>query len=122
MFGSIVEQSIRHVSRSSNTIEADACFSPDAPIFQGHFPGRPIVPAVYLVALCRTLLEKYHTGECAQLTRSRFSAACVPDVLYKVKISLEESAGSSVATCSIRQGDVMHSKIVLSYDKQESRG
>lgn len=118
---STVEQSIQNVRRTANVIEAEICFASSAPIFQGHFPGKPIVPAVYLMAVCRMVAEKYRAGDCTLLARSRFSAACVPDVLYNVKISLEESAESSVATCSIRQGDVMHSKIVLSYGKQALR-
>lgn len=119
---STIEQSIRKISRTANIIEAEACFSPAAPIFKGHFPGNPIVPAVYQIALCRTVIEKYYSGKCIQVVRSRFSAACVPGVLYNVKISIEESAESNVATCSIRQGNVIHSKIVLLYDTITTRG
>jgi 3-hydroxymyristoyl/3-hydroxydecanoyl-(acyl carrier protein) dehydratase len=119
---STIEQSIRNIRRTANVIEAEACFPLDAPIFQGHFPGKPIVPAMYQIALCRMVAEKYYSGDFVQVTHSRFSAACVPDVLYNIKISVEENADSFVASCSLRQRNVMHSKIVLSYDTPTTRG
>jgi 3-hydroxymyristoyl/3-hydroxydecanoyl-(acyl carrier protein) dehydratase len=119
---STIEQSISKIRRTANVIEAEACFSSAAPIFQGHFPGRPIVPAVYQVAVCRMIVEKYYSGKFIQVTRSRFSAACMPGVLYNVKISTEGNAESCAASCSLKQGDVIHSKIVLLYHRPATRG
>jgi 3-hydroxymyristoyl/3-hydroxydecanoyl-(acyl carrier protein) dehydratase len=125
-FRSTVEQSIRKITKTAEGFEAEVIFSPAAPIFQGHFPGNPIVPAVYQLALCRLLAEKYLLGKFKQVSRSRFSAPCVPDVLYNAMVSFEETAESCCATCSLRQAGlqagVIHSKIVLLYEKQASPG
>jgi 3-hydroxymyristoyl/3-hydroxydecanoyl-(acyl carrier protein) dehydratase len=118
---STVEQSIRKISQNANVIEALACFPSSAPIFAGHFPGRPLVPAVFQMALCTTAVAKYYDGKFVQVRRSRFLAPCVPDVCYNVKIAVEDAAASFVAGCTIRQGDVIHSKIVLSYEKPASQ-
>jgi 3-hydroxymyristoyl/3-hydroxydecanoyl-(acyl carrier protein) dehydratase len=119
---STIEQSIRQVRRTEGVIEAEALFPLSAPIFAGHFPARPLVPAVYQIALCRAAFETFHeAGFSPQVLRSRFSAACVPDALYNVKISTEENAGSLVANCAIHCGAVMYSKIVLLYEKRAIR-
>ena len=114
---STVEQSIRKISQNANVIEALACFPSSAPIFTGHFPGRPLVPAVYQMALCIMAVAKYYDGKFVRVRRSRFLAPCVPDVCYNIKISVEDTAASFVAGCTNRQGEVIHSKIVLSYEK-----
>jgi 3-hydroxymyristoyl/3-hydroxydecanoyl-(acyl carrier protein) dehydratase len=114
---STIEQSIQRISRDAAVIEAEVCFSPTAPIFAGHFPGKPIVPAVYQMALCRTALKKYYEGRFLQVRRSRFLALCLPDVPYTLKIYIEDDGASFVATCTIRRGGVIHSKLVLSYEK-----
>jgi 3-hydroxymyristoyl/3-hydroxydecanoyl-(acyl carrier protein) dehydratase len=121
-FRSTVEQSLQHARQTGTIIEAEALFPSSAPIFQGHFPGKPIVPAVYQIALCRLAVEKHVAGTFMQVSRSRFSAACIPDVLYKVKISIEETAESVGATCSLWQEKVIHSKIVLLYGKPTTPG
>jgi 3-hydroxymyristoyl/3-hydroxydecanoyl-(acyl carrier protein) dehydratase len=119
---STVEQSLQQVRKTGNVIEAEACFSSAAPIFHGHFPGRPIVPAVYQMALCRVALERYLSGRFVQVVRSRFISACAPDVLYNAKMSIDENAGSSLANCLFRRGDVICSKIVLLYGTPAIRG
>jgi 3-hydroxymyristoyl/3-hydroxydecanoyl-(acyl carrier protein) dehydratase len=119
---STIEQAIRQLRHTAGVIEAEALFPSSALIFTGHFPSRPIVPAVYQIALCRTAFETFHDARFSpQVVRSRFSAACVPDVLYNVKISTEENKGTFVANCAIHCGAVMHSKIVLLYEKRATR-
>jgi 3-hydroxymyristoyl/3-hydroxydecanoyl-(acyl carrier protein) dehydratase len=114
---STVEQAIKSIHRTGNTIDAVINIPSSAPIFTGHFPGKPLVPAVYQMALCTTAVAKYYDGKFIQVRRSRFLAPCVPDVCYNVIISIEDAAASFVAGCAIRQGTVIHSKIVLSYEK-----
>jgi 3-hydroxymyristoyl/3-hydroxydecanoyl-(acyl carrier protein) dehydratase len=120
---STIKQALQNIRQTADgTIEATALFPLSAPIFSGHFPGRPIVPAVYQIALCRAAFETFFPSPFVQLVRSRFSLECVPDVSYAVKVSREENVESVVATCSIKQGGVMHSKIVLLYGREPAQG
>jgi len=46
----------RAISRSESEATCIGCFSPDSSIFEGHFPGDPIVPGVLLIeGLAQTL-------------------------------------------------------------------
>lgn len=121
-----IEQSIKEIrGASASAITADICFPASAPVFKGHFPGAPIVPAVYQMALCRMIAERYYAGTFVLLSRSRFSVPCVPDVLYTMKITVEEPSaepGRAALHCSFWRADVMHSKIVLLYERPVTRG
>jgi 3-hydroxymyristoyl/3-hydroxydecanoyl-(acyl carrier protein) dehydratase len=50
---SAIKKALKVVVKSESAIDAEFCFSPDDPIFAGHFPGMPVIPAVYQVGLCR---------------------------------------------------------------------
>lgn len=119
---STIEQSLQNIRQTADAVEATARYPASAPIFAGHFPGKPIVPAVYQIALCRAVVEMYQQTPFVRVVRSRFSAECVPGVTYDVKASLEEEADGLVAQCSIKRGNVIHSKIVLFYGKAASPG
>jgi 3-hydroxymyristoyl/3-hydroxydecanoyl-(acyl carrier protein) dehydratase len=46
---STIKKAIKSVTKSVNVIEADFFFSQDDSIFAGHFPGKPVIPAVCLL-------------------------------------------------------------------------
>lgn len=58
-----------NLSRSSDgtTISCSCTITPDMPFFQGHFPGRPIMPAVAQLDMIQSLLQQ-HAGWNGALT------------------------------------------------------
>jgi 3-hydroxymyristoyl/3-hydroxydecanoyl-(acyl carrier protein) dehydratase len=116
-----LKNTIKRIANCDDAIEADVEFSSALPIFAGHFPGRPIVPAVYQMALCRIAVEKYHGGCFSRVEHSRFLAPCVPDMLYTFKAAVCPKNGSLTATCTIRTHDVICSKIVLFYEQRADK-
>jgi 3-hydroxyacyl-[acyl-carrier-protein] dehydratase len=44
-------------------LEATLALEPGHPIFQGHFPGQPVVPGVCMMQVVKELLEAYALAE-----------------------------------------------------------
>ncbi len=96
-------------------ITAEFIFPKDAPIFAGHFPGMPVIPAVYQVGLCRMIVGRFVPSAFFGVARSRFSKMCLPGVSYEITISLSRTEHAVSAACSIHRPSekTLHSKIVL---------
>ena len=77
-------------------------FAQDLSVFQGHFPGFPIVPGIYLIEGTRVLGE--HTlGEplaISSIELAKFSATVLPDDW--VEASAVVDAESDPITCEAR--------------------
>jgi 3-hydroxymyristoyl/3-hydroxydecanoyl-(acyl carrier protein) dehydratase len=112
---SAIKKAIKSVAKSENVIEAEFCFSKDDPIFAGHFPGMPVIPAVYQVGLCRKIIEQEAQYKLTGILKSRFSKMCVPETPYNLKISFSKTETKIEATCSIYNPaeKTLCSKIVL---------
>jgi 3-hydroxymyristoyl/3-hydroxydecanoyl-(acyl carrier protein) dehydratase len=89
------------MSGDGSSIEALFSFSAADPIFNGHFPGMPVVPAVYQLGLCRKVIEQKISCSFRGISKSRFSKRCVPEILYSLKISLIKKDNMIEAACSI---------------------
>jgi 3-hydroxymyristoyl/3-hydroxydecanoyl-(acyl carrier protein) dehydratase len=100
---STLSKVLRSVKTSDDniSIEAEFSFSAEEPIFAGHFPGKPIIPAVYQLGLCRTVIEQQTSYSFAGISKSRFSKMCVPGVPYTLKISFMKKDNEIEAVCSI---------------------
>jgi 3-hydroxymyristoyl/3-hydroxydecanoyl-(acyl carrier protein) dehydratase len=111
-------KAIKSIKASENrrNIEAEFSFSESDPIFAGHFPGMPVIPAVYQVGLCRKVIEQETSRLFKGISKSRFFKRCVPEMVYIVKISLTNKESAIEAVCSIHDSEkALCSKIVLLY-------
>jgi 3-hydroxymyristoyl/3-hydroxydecanoyl-(acyl carrier protein) dehydratase len=73
---------------------------PDAPYFDGHFPGRPLVPAVVILDLVRDCLAA-SAGDSvlrAPLAFAKFVAPLLPGELLTIEV--EHSNGAHTFSCS----------------------
>ncbi len=90
-----VERIEEHIE--DQKISADIVFNKQHPIFEGHFPGNPVVPGVCLLAILKDLLNNalrrnmymYHANNI------KFSASIDPRIQGKVTfdISYKELEG-----------------------------
>jgi len=107
------------VSPDKRSIKAAFLLPADSPVFAGHFPGMPVIPAVYQVALCAEAVTRTGSYTLAGISRSRFSKMCVPAIKYDLKISLAKKGAEVEATCTIHDAEdsELCSKIVLIFVK-----
>lgn len=114
----ILIKSIKSIKPSETGIEAEFCFPHDAPIFTGHFPGMPVIPAVYQVGLCRKIIERNSNYKFAGIVKSRFSRMCVPETPYNLRISFSKNGNKIEAACVIHNPaeKTLCSKIVLLFE------
>lgn len=55
--------------------------------FRGHFPGRPVLPAIVQLRMLRLLVEEaIGPAELLDITSAKFLSPAVPDVLLAVRI------------------------------------
>lgn len=108
------------VSPDKRSINAAFLLPADSPVFAGHFPGMPVIPAVYQVAMCEEAVKRAGPYGLSGISRSRFSKMCVPSINYDLKISLVEKGAEVEATCLIHEANkkALCSKIVLNFVKR----
>ena len=89
-------------------LRAGFLFPPEFIGFQGHFPGRPILPAVCEIQAALTMLEAWR-GRRVRLrgiTMAKFSApvSCDEEVGYLCSVTMEDSHGALAKVTVAKDG------------------
>jgi len=100
----IIEDCIQSISvDDSGQIIGIFAFEPHFPAFEGHFPGRPVLPAVVQLATVRFLAAK-HLGKQLVPTcidRAKFKAMVGPKEHVAITIRLDQSDNDVTISFSI---------------------
>lgn len=76
---------------ASDTASVSYRITPDHPAFEGHFPGRPILPGVVQIHLCVTTAKQL-TGRpwaLSEIRRAKFVHPVLPGDTIVVKMSVK---------------------------------
>lgn len=79
-------------SRADGGVSASFRFAADLPVFAGHFPGRPLVPGVFLIEAARLACERA-TGaplRVSRVVKAKFLAEVGPDSAVDLEAELSE--------------------------------
>jgi 3-hydroxyacyl-[acyl-carrier-protein] dehydratase len=100
---------------SGDEVTATVIFNENHPLFEGHFPGNPIVPGVVQVQIIKDLMEK-KTGESLILIQAKnikFLTIISPVKDLKVEVRIEFSLNEErlfPTQATIRAGDSIFMK------------
>jgi 3-hydroxyacyl-[acyl-carrier-protein] dehydratase len=106
---------ITRLSTDKGTFVAEIAFNPAHPVFTGHFPGKPIVPGVFLLEILAAVLSRIADKEMVikEISNIKFleviDPVIHPEVLLWGSISEEEYAGFKV-NAVYRKGETIFAK------------
>lgn len=88
--------------RSANEGKWLVRLCPDADVYRGHFPGRPIAPGACNIEMIRRLASRLLGGECRyrEITQCRFTHLITPDVENPLGIAIKVDNDRLTATIS----------------------
>ena len=91
------------VQVQAGELSATVEFPADLPVFAGHFPGRPLVPGVFLIEAVRSACERALGRRCVvtELREARFSREVLPASPVDLRATWRE-AGPGEYDCDAR--------------------
>lgn len=91
-----VANSAQDFTRTTDGARGQFRFAGGLEVFEGHFPGAPLVPGIYLIDCARLLTERFLEEPVAlrHIDSARFTAEVRPDDLLEGLIAVSEEDGT----------------------------
>lgn len=91
-----VRNALLGVTKHDGGCEARYRFSPDLPLFEGHFPGDPVLPGVLQIEMVRTALSSLLQARLhiRQVRSAKFKRRIAPGEEAIVRLLCTESSGN----------------------------
>jgi len=102
--------------------ELEFRFSPNDPVFAGHFPGRPLLPGVFQLEMARTCAEAILKCRLRvrEVVKAKFLRPILPAEIVSMSVKLSEEADKirvrALASFSVNQQPAGETVLVLSRD------
>lgn len=89
---------------SENTMKGMIQFNEQHTIFEGHFPGQPVVPGVCMMQMVKELLEKHFKKSLRLVSTGqvKFLQLITPDLSPEVNISWKEDASGYIVNAAFK--------------------
>lgn len=89
-----VADSLLTCEGAPDLVRARFRFAPELSVFAGHFPGRPLVPGVFLIEATRLVGERAlgRSVRISRVQRAKFSAEVAPGADVEVTAALDGAA------------------------------
>jgi len=108
---------IQTFEATDQKLEATLILNVDHPVYQGHFPGQPVVPGVIQLQMVKELLEKHLKKKLtiSNMSQAKFLSLIVPDaspIQFTITFSFtEEQPVKADATIETTNGVATKAKI-----------
>jgi 3-hydroxyacyl-[acyl-carrier-protein] dehydratase len=94
-----MRDSIAAARKAGPTVQPDGAhtfefsFSPEDPVFAGHFPNRPILPGIFQLEIVRMAAEWIHNRPLAvgEIAKAKFQRPILPGEVLKLSLKLSEA-------------------------------
>lgn len=118
-----VARSIVSAERTAEGLRATLRFAPELSVFEGHFPGHPIVPGIFLIEAVRQALERAG-GPRRRIAalHARYRDQVGPGEMLEVAATLVETAtgASCRALISTTRGAAAEIRLELTSEQSPS--
>ncbi|MCL7487571.1 MAG: hypothetical protein M8357_05280 [Desulfobulbaceae bacterium] len=101
---SLIDECLQTVTEDdSGVVTGVFTFAPDFPAFEGHFPGKPVLPAVVQLAAVRFLAASYLGKPLLLVTvnRAKFKTMIGPEEPVTITIQLDQSTNDVTISFTI---------------------
>ncbi len=88
------------------------CIDHAHPVFVGHFPGQPLVPAVMLLEQVAHALHAWQRQRLARVLQAKFMAPLLPDETAEVSLARVEAQPSRLRFEIQRAGMVLAAGVI----------
>jgi 3-hydroxymyristoyl/3-hydroxydecanoyl-(acyl carrier protein) dehydratase len=97
------------------SVQFEFCFAANDPVFAGHFPTRPILPAVFLLEITRAAAQWVleHSLTVREIYKAKFTRPILPNDSLRLALKLSEADGGSLKARALfsvahqRAGDLL---------------
>jgi len=116
---------ISHLEEADLSIKATLTINAGHPVFEGHFPGQPVVPGVCMMQMIKELLEQV-VGKKTDLVKAgdmKFLAVIDPLVNSEIDAALKYSTdegGAIAVSATLFKGDLTFFKFKGAFSPQSS--
>ena len=112
-------------SSGHDELSAIFTFPPDFPGFQGHFPGKPVLPAVCMLQAVTALAAKQagHPAELKKVTSAKWFAPTTPGMALTFRLQLTRNPpGDTTIKAKISHGSTKVADLVLTVAAPGTKG
>lgn len=109
-----LRHAIRAALRDTQADSASFCFAPDSPVFAGHFPQQPVLPAVVQIMMVQEVLAAQgRASQLASVRQAKFLAPVGPNLPLELRLdcakwpTVQASLHSPMGQVAKLQLDVM---------------
>ena len=90
-------------------------FATDEPLFEGHFPGHPLLPGIFQVEMTRLAAERLlgRRLSIARIVRTKFARAIVPEETIELRLRCTEDANAIRARARLSVGEIRAGETLL---------